>query len=290
MQPIAVNISVVQDLLSDWSDYKKHLEFHKMVENLKEFHVLSIDKINDDSLWLNEFKNFRNSIKNGDLLKMVDELLGPKNLKYEIFKLNKADDYFFELANSTPDKIALHTSKGRKENVKFYDLATFNSSKYDLQNFLFRIPKHIKLKPGFTIKDFRIFAPYLRGAKSLEFCDPYLFIAKKRDGEIYFIKKLIELSGAIKKVVFHCELNQLNLNHKFIEKEIKNNFAQNISCEFKNYNKSKNHDRFIIIDQTRYSIRFTTSFNNFSLTNGCSLIAKRALEISFNQDREYFDY
>lgn len=289
MQPIALNIAIIQELISDWSNYKKQREFHKLVENLEKFHIISIDNINNKSLWFQSFSDFRKSIKNDNILKMIDELLGPKNIKYIIYNIDKTEDYFYELVSATPDKIGIDISNKSKDKLKLYDLPTFNSNKYDLKNFLFRIPKTIKIYPDRIIDDLRIFTPYLRNAKLIEFCDYYLFKKGNIENELFFITTLADLSSNLEEIVFYLDKNPLNVNLPLAEKKIRDQFGDKITCRFKDYLKKKNHDRFIIIDQKKFSMRFTSSFNNFFISDSGYLKSKCAFEISISEGREYLD-
>lgn len=104
MQPIAVNIEVFNSLISSFDDYKNQREFHKLVENFEKFHIIYCDM-----RWLNIFNEFRESIKNDNIRKLVDDLIGPKNLKYKAVEINQKDDYLMDIASATPERIGLHT-------------------------------------------------------------------------------------------------------------------------------------------------------------------------------------
>lgn len=287
MQPIAVNIEVLNSLISCFDDYKNQREFHKLVENFEKFHIIYFDK-----RWLNTFNEFRESIKNDNIRKLVDDLISPKNLKYEAVEINNKDDYLTDIARVTPEQIGLHTESCRKKELRFYNLTCFNSNEFDSQNYLFRLPKTVTFKPYEKFEVSRLFAPYVRDANKLEFCDPYLFKNTNAKGEIEFLIKILELSDCIGEVIFHCELNPLNLNQKKIEEHIKTKFKKRCSCQFSKYNlppKNVNHDRFIIVNKDKFSIRFTTSFNNLILSSDRELSVKDSFLVEFSSGRKYYD-
>lgn len=292
MQPIALNIEVIKTLIDDWTNYNIRSDFFILARNLKDFHIIFIDEHNRISKWLEDFKKFRNSIGDDDIRKMIDELIGPKNLKYHPVQLKSSNNLIFSIAEKTPEKIGLHTQTCRKEELRFYNLSCFNTNEFDSQNYLFRIPKTITIKPGEKFDDLRLFSPYVRNAKKLEFCDLFLFKNTNATGEVKFLLSILQISDCLEEVIFHCEPNPLNIAQKKIEKDLKSIFRGKVSCEFRKYNpptKDVNHDRFIIIDNDKFSIRFTTSFNNLRLSNEGKLIVRDSFLIEFSRGRKYFD-
>lgn len=293
MQPIAINIELIESLINDWNNYKSQREFHKMVEYLENFHCIAIDKQKfDNSLWLKEYREFRKRVTNDNILKMIDDLIGPKNQKYKIVKVDSTLDLLIEIAKKTPEKIGLDKKSKQIGSVNLYDLKSFNSNHFDVQNYLFRIPKIITINPGDRFDDIRLFGPYIRDANKLEFCDLYLFKNIKAKGETIFLMDLIKISKSLKQIIIHCDLNPMNILQKEFVKEIKSKFKDQISLQFVKYNPPTidvNHDRFIIIDDSKYSIRFTTSFNNLRLSSRGELIAKDSFLIEFSAGRKYID-
>ncbi len=287
MQPIALNIEVLNSLISNFEDFKNQREFHKLVENFEKFHIIYYDK-----RWLKSFNEFRESISNDNILKLFDDLISPKNLKYESVETNNDDDYLNDIARATPERIGLHTETCRKKELRFYNLQCFNSTEFDSENYLFRIPKTITIKPGEKFDDLRLFSPYVRNAKKIEFCDLFLFKNTNATGEVKFLLSILQLSDCLEEVIIHCEPNPLNIPQKKFENELKSKFSRKVSCEFRKYNlptKDVNHDRFIIVDKDKFSIRFTTSFNNLRLSSEGNLVVKDSFLIEFSKGRNYFD-
>lgn len=195
------------------------------------------------------------------------------------------------IALKTPDKIGLNTKKLRADNIRFYDLKSFNTNEFDASNYLFRIPKVVTIKPGEKFDDLRLFSPYIREACKIEFCDLYLFRSAKSESEITFINEIIKLSDRLNQVIIHCELNPLNISQIKFSEAIKSNY-KHLSIEFKKYNpptRDVNHDRFILVDENKFSIRFTTSFNNFRKSSFTKFEAKDSFIIEFSKGRKYFD-
>jgi len=292
MQPIALNIQVLEQLIDNWSDVKSQREFHKLAENLENYHCIFIDKKDHRSVWLENLRSLRNNIKDSNIKKIFDDLIGPKNIKYKPVDVEDNQDLLISIAQKTPDKIGLNTKKLRSNDLRFYDLKTFNTNEFDTTNYLFRIPKVVTIKPGERFDDLRLFSPYLRDANKIEFCDLYLFKSNKSESEITFITELIGLAGKPSEVIIHCEPNPLNVIQKKSLENLHSTFGKSLSVEYKKYNpptRDVNHDRFIIVDHNKYSIRFTTSFNNLKQSSKAKFEAKDSFLIEFSCGRKYFD-
>lgn len=293
MQPITINTQIISDLMATWSNPKSQREFHKFVENLEQFHQVYIDKNNTGSHWLREFRDIRNNvICDQNIRKLFDDLIGPRNIQYIPIRINQHKNYFYETTRQTPDKIGLSQRKETLNDIKFYDLPLFNSNEFNTQNFLFRIPKSIAISPGEELCDMRLFAPYVREANKIEFCDLFLFKNPLYEDDSEFLFSILSLCTKIKNIEIYCEPNELNILQKRVEIRLKKEFGKNIFNGYKKYNpptKDVNHDRFIIIDHNKFSIRFTTSFNNFrKIGVNCFKVADAFL-IEISKGRKYYD-
>ena len=266
MQPITVNTKVIGNLISNWTNAKSQREFHKLTENLERFHHVYIDKNKNRSNWLIRFRDIRSAIKDQNAKKLFDDLIGPRNIKYIPIEISNHDNYFHVLTCQTPDKIGLNQKSEVIDKATYYDLNVFNSNELNILCLLFRVPKVLSVRPGYKFQNFRIFAPYLREAKQIEFCDLFLFEkAKYFESETSFIFKILDQCKEYSKVRIHCKPSPANISQKNFQKKIKSNFPKIEFEGFIEYNPPKkdvNHDRFIIINGNQISIRFTTSFNN----------------------------
>lgn len=292
MQPIAVDTQVISQLISDWTNPRTQRIFHKLVENLEQFHQVYIDKTNNGSNWLNNFREVRNNINDFNVKKLFDDLIGPRNIKYIPVKINQDTDPILELTRQTPDKIGLSSVQKVIDDLKFYDLTLFNSVDYNTQNYLFRIPKIITMPPGEELKDLKSFAPYLRNAIKIEFCDLFLFKNPQYEDDAEFLFSILCICKNIKEIEIHCEPNKLNILQKKVRDRLQKEFGKNIFTDFKKYNPATsnvNHDRFIIIDNDKISIRFTCSFNNLRKTSSGGFKVIDSFLVEFSQGRKYYD-
>ncbi len=292
MQPITLNTSVILDLINKWESVKAQRDFHKLAENLENFHQVYIDKNEKGSLWFKNFRDIRDRISDQNLRKLFDELLGPRNIKYYPMLIKNIEEYFYEITKLTPDKIGIDQQRRKIHNVEYYDISIFNSYDLDVGCLLYRIPKSIHIPPGFIFRDLKIFAPYLRTAKRIEFCDLFLFKNPKYEDDAEFIFEVLKLCQNLEEIKIHCEPNSLNLLQRNVESRIKSNFGKKVFADFTKYNpptKDVNHDRFIIIDTNKISIRFTTSFNNFRITDEGNFKVKDSFLIEFSSGRKYYD-
>lgn len=285
MQPIAINIKVLSKLISAWREYDSQLNFYLLCKNLKNYHTITIDKQKYDSEWLTFLYNLREDLKDDNIKKIIEDLL-LRGMKYEIVEIADYNDLFLYLVHKTPDKIGLDETQCVKEDLALYDLESFNNTNYNKTNFLFRIPKNITFKCNDYISE-RLFIPYLRKSEKIEFCDRYLF---SLDGvsETDFLISLLSQCTGVKEIVFHCNPNPLNKRQKDFEKKLKKALSNKPKLSFILYNRKKNHDRFIIVDDDKYSIRFSNSFNNIIQKEG-RFIAKKSFNIDFSTGRYYID-
>ncbi|MBE0551276.1 MAG: hypothetical protein IH619_02690 [Ignavibacterium sp.] len=292
MQPIALNTKVIADLINDWVNVKSQRSFFKLTENLEQFHQVYIDKNENGSKWLDQFREIRNSIIDQNIKRIFDDLIGPRNIKYNPVQISQVQDPFIEVTSKTPDKLGISSIHKNLNDLMFYDLPSFNSVEYTSQNFLFRIPKNITIAPGEEFRNLRLFESYLRNASRVEFCDLFLFKNPQYEDDAEFIFMLLKLCENIREVEIHCEPNNLNILQMKVKKRLKNEFGNRIFDDFKKYNpptRDVNHDRFIIIDTDKISIRFTTSFNNLRKTNSGGFKAKDSFLIEFSSGRKYYD-
>ncbi|HMU44266.1 MAG TPA: hypothetical protein PKA80_13285 [Ignavibacteriaceae bacterium] len=294
MQPIALNTKVIADLINDWVNVKSQRSFFKLTENLEQFHQVYIDKNESGSKWLDEFREIRDSINDQNIKRIFDDLIGPRNIKYFPVTLTQLENYFFEVTSQTPDKIGISNSTAILDELMFYDLSKFNSNEYDSDCRLFRLPKTITFTPGKELKNYYFLKPYLQIAKKLEFCDPFLFNNFVYDDDYTFVRGVIQNCPKLSELEIYCTPSNTNPLQKKFKKFIEN-YNKNITFSyFKTYNSSKknknvNHDRFIIVDTNKISIRFTTSFNNLRKTSSGGFKAKDSFLIEFSSGRKYYD-
>lgn len=291
MQPISINPKIIDELFSNWADSKVQREFHKLTDNLEKFHEVYIDKCNYGSQWLDEFRRIRSKINDQNIRKLFDDLIGPRNIKYIPVEVNQGDNFLFEITHKTPEKIGVNNEKDSSKELQFYDLIKFNSHDFDTRNFLFRIPKNVTVSPGEVFKDMRLFSPFIREAVKIEFCDLFLFKNPMYEDDAEVIFCLLNLCRNLKEIIIYCEPNPLNALQKKVEVHIKNHFGKNVFKGFEKYNpptKDVNHDRFIIIDTDKFSIRFTASFNNLRKNTNGFFKSKDSFLIEFSEGRKYF--
>lgn len=292
MQPITLNIKIIADLLNDWSNTKSQRAFYKLTENLEQFHQVYIDKNESGSKWMQAFREIRNSISNQNVRKTFDDLIGPRNIKYNPIEVVANQDSFIEVTSKTPDRIGISPVHKNTDDLIFYDLQNFNSLAYTTKNYLFRIPKTITISPGEEFRNLRLIEPYLRDATKIEFCDLFLFKNPKYEDDAEFIFLILRIIKNISEVQIHCEPNELNLLQKKVKDRIRKEYDKAIFDDFKKYNpptRDVNHDRFIIVDTDKISIRFTTSFNNFRKTSSGGFKVKDSFLIEISGGRKYFD-
>ena len=291
MQPITISTEVISKLIVDCTSSKSLGMFHKFSENLEKFHEIYIDKHNHNSTWYKNFIEVRDRITDHNIKKLFNDLLGPRNLKYIFKDLFTESDIFYELTRMTPDKIGLNCKNQSYKEVKYYDLNTFNSLENNPSCLLFRLPKYINVPPKYKFNDINFFNPYLREATKIEFCDPYLFKDSKYENDIKFMWCILKNCTNVSSIELHCEPNPQNILQKNFEKKLKELFPKTKGGIMKKYKggvNDVNHDRFILIDHDRISIRFTTSFNNIQVHPNI-YIAKDSFLIEFSKGRKYYD-
>ena len=292
MQPITLHTSVISDLIDKWENVKTQRAFHKLAENLENYHQVYIDKNENGSRWFKNFREIRNQIQDQNLRKLFDELLGPRNITYCPVAIDNIEEYLYEITKLTPDKIGIDQLRRKERDVVYYDLNLFNSNDLDLECFLYRLPKTLHIPPGYLFNDVRILTPYIRDAKKIEFCDLFLFKNPQYKDDVEYIFKILQHCNKLNKVEIHCEPNKLNILQKQVDLRLKQDYGKDIFSGFKKYNpptKDVNHDRFIIIDTNKISIRFTTSFNNFRRTSTGGFKVKDSFLIEFSSGRKYYD-
>lgn len=292
MQPITLNIKIIADLINDWVNTKSQRAFYKLTENLEQFHQVYIDKNESGSSWLDDFREIRNNISDQNIKKIFDDLIGPRNIKYHPVEVEKTSDPFVSITSQTPDKIGISPIHKNTDDLMFYDLQDFNSVAFTTKNYLFRIPKIITISPGEEFRDLKLIEPFVRDAAKIEFCDLFLFKNPKYEDDAEFIFAVLKMIKNIRELQIHCEPNNLNILQKKVRDRITKELGKSIFNDFKRYNppsRDVNHDRFIIIDSAKISIRFTTSFNNLRKTKTGGFQAQDSFLIEISSGRKYFD-
>lgn len=287
-QPLAVDINLISKLVENYySDFETQCQLYKLIDNLKKFHEVVYDNKGNFSDWLEAYKELRNKYQDTPL-KIIFDAFNPRLLSLRPIQVDsKASDYLEDLTRKTPEKIGVKENEVLKSSLGFYGINYFNDPPTDAKNFLLRIPKVIDLKSGDEI-DFRIFSPYLRNATKVEFCDRYFFKNPQYDDDANFILNLIRLSKELNEINFHLDTIEYNKLHLYVKTEIEKNHKR-AKINFIKFNTDKNHDRFIIIDNDKISIKLTTSFSNFRLNDKKKFIVKDNCSLIFNNGRSYSD-
>ncbi|MCR4417583.1 MAG: hypothetical protein NUV92_07545 [Ignavibacteria bacterium] len=294
-QPIVLDPEVIFTLLNNRDVLDNGYNFFRLIKILKEHHIIVFDNNSGTSIWLNEFEKIKNSLKNKYESQFLN-YINPKHLNFAFYIINSDQkNFLFELAQKTPEKIGIKYESLKKDKIIFYDIKYFNSdNNNDTENFLLRDNKTIELSIGTTISDFRLFSPYVREAQQIEICDKYFMINPNYDDDLNFILSIVKKSKKLNKLIFHINLDedkQLNDYKKELIFSRASEFfgEKGIELDFYLYNSELNHDRFILIDTNKFSIKFTTSFNNFRKINENTFRVAKACSIIFTTDRKYFD-
>ncbi|MCX8042477.1 MAG: hypothetical protein N3A56_08355, partial [Thermodesulfobacteriaceae bacterium] len=135
---------------------------------------------------------------------------------------------------------------------------------------------------------FRLFSPFIRDASTIEFCDRYLFINPNYDDDVNFLFNIVSLTSQVKKIKIFTDTIEYNRLHELFLSIVKG-INSELSVDFINYNSNKNHDRFIIVDEDKISIRFSTSFNNFRRNQNGIFKVKDNCSLVFTTGRNYID-
>ncbi|MBS4027168.1 MAG: hypothetical protein KGZ58_00905 [Ignavibacteriales bacterium] len=308
-QPIAIQFEVISNIINKCknNDTDAYLSFFSLIKLLKEFHTVYIDKDkNNYSRWASFQLELGKSITDTTLKSLYDNLLGPNTLSNNsnISFLQKTtqsetiEEIYTELARLTPEKVFLFDRVQHRENdIRYYSTERFlKEEQYNSDCVLLRIEKVIDIQPNRTFKHLDFLSPYLRTAKTIEFCDDFLFLdGQQNDTE--FIFDVLRLFSNFQSAVIHFDMNEFNglnqIHPKNFEANFKRRFPNKQPPTFKQYRsqRNENHDRFILVDNDKYSIRFSHSFNNIKLQDSANRIYKSgdAFQITFTRGRKYFD-
>lgn len=295
MQDIAFDVEVIDSILSNSTSVDSISKLMRISQYLKEYHRI-IDSISesDISFWQESINKIKQKFKGHEFIQFLDFLFGPVNLRFAPVKSNYKDDKFYYHIKQSPDKIGITERDIDFDNQYFiYSSNEFISNNFNNRNNLFRLTKVINYKKGDEFYP-QVFYPYLRKAKKIEYADKYLFAeASELDNKI--ILSIIDECKALNEMIIYSELNipEIKLafkkaTFKSFKKTLKKHSPKIDLEEMKQYNSHDNHDRFLIVDNDKYSITFTTSTNNLEI-KGDKLFVKKPFKIVFSKCRDYID-
>ncbi len=293
-QPIAVDKEIFEEIFSNIDDGKYSEMLNSITKLLRQFHEIVVNKTDaGKSDWEEFMDELKHKFNSPIVSYFIDALLSPANLKFIAKPIANKNDAFTEHVNATPDKIGL-SEKIRKVKIngaKIFRIKEFVSEEYSPINNLFRLNKNVTVKPDFCFSNFKFLAPYLRSATKLEFADKQLFKDTRTETEVNFLLEIIKQSENLKQLGLIWEPAKINVRfNEFVQKAKEIHPGINIK-ESKQYKtRSKNHDRFIIVDHDKISIRFSTSFNNFYFNEKENKYCSKAgFRISYERGRQFYD-
>jgi len=289
MQPIAVDKEVFREIFSRIDVGKSSETLNLITRALHEFHHIVVTKtqaeISDWQAYMNKLKESFNS---PIVSYFVDALLSPAHLRFIEKQIGNSENTFIEQALQTPDKIGL-SNKIKSKEIKVYNVKNFIADEFHPNNNLFRLNKNVNVKPDYRFANLNFLYPYLREAKKLEIIDKQLFKDSRKDTEVNLLLEIVKLAKNIQQLQLHWEPSKINIRHKEFIKKVKEFYPKiEILSDTQYKTRSKNHDRFLIINHDQISIRFTCSFNNFYFENGV-FNSKAAFRISYEKGRQFFD-
>jgi len=272
-QPLAFQLDLLEELVEKLQngDYNTISLYFKLITKLKDFHVIYFDNSVDQngSIW---FEKYVNILENAKVNKQIafNYLNGTfirefvKMEKVNINQINE-DNIDYQIAQATPDKLLLCKKNVEKNiNLNYYSSDRFINEKYGQDCILYRLPKNQEFRAGSVIKNFDFLKPYFRNCKNIEIFDNYLFRKRTNKVDSDFIRDIIKLVEWRSDLKIYFDMNPLSLSLFNEFKECIHSVNPNIIINKpEQYSKQRNHDRFIILDKDRISLRFTTSFNNY---------------------------
>jgi hypothetical protein len=178
------------------------------------------------------------------------------------------------------------------KDIRYYSLKRFlRDDEYTPQCVLLRRTKVVRLRPR-DILPVESIAPYVRSCETLEFCDNFLF-KNKKPRDVAFLGDVMSLAPGLKRVALHYDRSSIDPYIKKNSEEFVTRCASSrpgVTIDPRQYESWRgNHDRFILADRDRWSIRFTTSFNNLSPEAERKYCVEDDFDMIFVKGREYHD-
>lgn len=293
MQPAVIDTDTIKKCMLSWESIENRRLYYDLVDNLKKFHALCID---DRNKWMLQLEQLKNELSQDAWQSLKAGFINNDKLNRRSTHVPLSEELLIALASQTPDKLLLSENNGyRRCGLNVYDLEQFSSNKYEPQCVLYRIPKTQKFPADYLIQGLNFLRAYLQNARRIEICDPYLFHnGQQLWGQENFILDVLDLCLNIESVQFHWGAESDNeayrsFRRKFEAKYPIGNIEPHVLYTRGSKDKpSKNHDRFILVDHDRYTIMFSTSFNNFKPC-GRSYKVKKSCTITFDEGRQYID-
>lgn len=293
MQAIAISPKVFEE---NFCNYYENLSLSvQTIERIKKFHIVYTDK---NGKWFEELSRIKGQLSHNEKDVFDNIIIKQLSKTFEHIEIAEKDsDLNIELARKTIDSLLLGTTKEKVEaknelknnSVKWIKQSEFISDEYKPNNILFRIPKIVKVAPEYNFRNFDFLAPYIRGAKKIEIMDKQLFKDSRNDSEVQLFVNILKYTNELKEVQLYWEPNEHNLRYIKFKKEIGDLIGNVTFLENCSYlGRSKNHDRFIIVDHDEYSIRFSTSFNNFYKNSDGNFGVKAGFSISYENGRSFY--
>jgi hypothetical protein len=282
-QEIAFDVDVFKEILSnplEKIDFPYRI-LYEILNFIRKYHNIVFNK-----KWLEEIEMIGDLITDQNTRKYFMQLL-LTDLKVEnssVNKNDKTDDYIYNIAKYLQQKILI-TNKNKDTDYKLntYSDIQFVSDNYKNDCVLFRLPKTLEYTYDEELENFNFLGFYLKDCSLIEFVDKYI-----DDSSVEFIFSILNQLDKDTKVYLHYDI----LNSTFFKYE---DFRKNAKAKYPNlkfykkpipYIKEKKHDRLIIIGKNKYSIKFTTSFNNIEKNEGKYKV-KKSFTIIIKEGRLY---
>ena len=282
MQPIAIDPKIFEKFFLNYEE--KITSIVLLVEKIQKYHQISKDS---KGKWILQLEEIRNKLEHNE--KSMFDLLITKKISQQYSNVDIDDlDFLKGITKLTPDSLLI--SDDKICDVKYcYSHEIFISDEYKPNNILYRIPKSVTVKPNYQFRNFDFIAPYIRNASKIEIMDKQLFKDAINDSEITLLLEIMKKVKQLKKIQLYWEPKDNNLRHKEFSKTVEEQFPSTEILPNKQYvSRGKNHDRFIIVDNTKVSIRFSCSFNNFYLENS-NYYSKAGFKINYEEGRSFYE-
>ncbi len=272
--------------------------FSELTDKLKNFHTIVISE--NICNWPELIESLKKQFPEPWMVNFINQLLSARNLNFvpvSDSEMKMLPDPVLQLAKKfTPDKLLLGSISESlpEQTVNSYNTDRFIDIK-ELKNpgcVLFRIPRKIRFNDKEEITGLKFLAPYLRGAKKLEFIDKYLFTDNRFRNDLKFILSCLEMSRGIESVSFVSSPGKDSIEQygkSQLRDELQYLIAEkwpSLTITYAEYNSKKEHDRFIIVNESEYTLRFSASFNNLMYHHE-KIIVNKGFAIDADEGREY---
>lgn len=260
-QKIAFDVNVFKELLSNANKDINYfyLELPKVISQIQDYHNLTCNL-----KWLSDVELLKTLNIDYNILNQFYQLLlrNDKIKFYNINDMDNSDEYVYKMANVLPQKILVsNKNQDVAYKLNIYNEQQFVSKDYKNNCVLYRLPKILRYTSGDILNDFNFMGFYFNDCTLVEFIDSYLLKPNYNSS----LDLILSFLGQIKEgtnVRFHYDIaNSKDFEYNLFCNDIKDAYPFLKLCKPKQKN-GKYHDRFIIIDENKYSMTFTASFNN----------------------------